>query len=718
MSITVTPGTKSLQTGGTQAFTATLTNDTGNMGASWTMNGANCSGATCGALSATTSASGVAVTYTAPGTVPSPSAAVTLTATAVADNTKTASAAITITAPTGTVTVAVSPKRAAITTGQTQTFAATVAGNANTAVTWEVDTIPGGSAAVGTINSAGKYTPPAAGGTHTIGARSAADTTVTGTSSLAVTDLAGVFTYHNNLSRDGTNTKEFALTTTNVNAATFGKLFSCAVDGAVYAQPLWVANVTIGGVKHNVLIAATEHDSVYAFDADTSPCATLWHANLLDTAHGGTGGEVPVPSAQVGNGFGDLVPEIGITGTPVIDPATNTIYVVSKSENIGTVTFFQRLHALDLLNGAEKFAGPANIDSSITVIGTGDGATGGTVPFDVQHEHQRPSLALANGLVYVAWASHEDADPYHGWVISFSASNLGVVNKFNDSPFGRRGGIWMSGGAPAIDSSGSLYVITGNGDYDGTDDFGDSVLKLSSALAVQDSFTPSIQAQLDSNDLDLGSGGAVVLIDLPSAPADHQHLLVGGGKGAGFSGQLYSLSRDNLGQFNASDLGAKQIFPVNGGIFATPAFWQNKLYIAGTGTALKAYALSASTGQFNVTATSQSTNTFKFPGATPSISTNPANSNGIVWAIDTNSYCTPSSTSCGPAVLHAYDATNLATELWNSSQGTGNAAGNAVKFTVPTVANGKVYIGTRGNNTGGPTSTVPGQIEAYGLKAN
>jgi len=629
------------------------------------------------------------------------------------------STATTSTPSAASISVSISPTRAAIAVGQTQTYVATVSNDSqNLGVTWAVDTIPGGNAAtLGTIDANGKYTPPTSGtigGPHTITATSKADITKNATASVAVTDLTGVFTYHNDNSRAGANQKEFGLTTSTVKTATFGKLFSCAVDSAIYAQPLWIPNLTFGAAKHNVIVVATERNSVYAFDADASPCVTLWQRNLIDAAHGGTAGESPVPSSQVGSGFGDLAPEVGITGTPVIDPSTNTIYVVSKSEIINTGTFFQRLHAIDLLTGNEKFGVPANIDSSIFVNGTGDGSAGGHVPFDVKHEHQRCALALVNGIVYVAWASHEDADPYHGWVLSFSASNLSLLNKFNDSPNGNRGGIWMSGGAPAADSSNNLYLITGNGDYDGTNDFGDSVLKLSSTLTRLDSFTPSVEAQLNAADLDLGSGGAVVLIDLPSAPLDHQHLLIGGGKGAGFIGQLYSLDRTNLGQFNASDLGAKQIFPVGGGIFATPAFWQNTLYIAGTGTKLQAYSLNPATGVFTTTPASQSASTYGFPGATPSVSSS-GTTNGIIWAIDSNSYCTSQSTSCGPAVLHAYDAANLATELWNSSPVGADQAGNAVKFTVPTVANGKVYVGTRGSDI---TNGGIGELDVYGLKPN
>jgi len=545
--------------------------------------------------------------------------------------------------------------------------------------------------------------------------------TKSASATIGVTDLAGVLTYHNDNSRDGINAQEYALTTSNVKPATFGKLFSCQVDGAVYAQPLWVANVTISGVKHNVVIVATEHDGLYAFDADASPCLTLWQKSLIDNTHGGTSGEVAVPGTNVGAGTGDLRPEVGITGTPVIDSTSNTIYVVSKSENTGSHTFFQRLHAIDLLTGAEKFSGPASIDATITVPGTGDGSSGGIVPFHVQNEHQRAGLALAGGVVYVAWASHEDQNPYHGWVMGFSASpNLILQSKHNDSPNGNRGGIWMAGGAPAIDSSGNLFVITGNGDFDGTNDFGDSILKLSSTLVRQDFFTPSVEAMLESQDLDLGSGGAVVLVDNASLPTGFQHLLIGGGKGSGFNGQIYSIDRTNLGQFNASDIGAKQIFAVGGAIFATPAFWQNTLYIAGSGTKLFAYSLNtsgANAGKFNTLASSQSSSSYGFPGSTPSVSAN-GNSNGIVWALNNSTYCTAQSPSCGPAVLHAYDATNLNTELWHSDANAADAAGFAVKFTVPTIANGKVYVGTRGNDSGNGTSSTLGELDVYGLKPN
>lgn len=617
----------------------------------------------------------------------------------------------------GPVAVSISPKRAGITTGQTLSFSASVTGSSNTNVSWEVDAVPGGNSTVGTIDATGKYTPPPTGAAHAVTARSQADTTKTASANLGVTDLAGVFTYHNNLSRDGTNTQEYALTTANVSTSTFGKLFSCAVDGAVYAQPLWARNLTIGGTKHNVIYVATQHESLYAFDADSnaSPCVPLWQANLIDAPHGGTAGESSVPSGHigglVGNGFGDIEAEVGVTGTPVIDPSTNTLYVVSKSVNAST-QFFQRLHALDLTTGNEKLNSNKPMLISASVPGDGDGSSGGTVAFDPRNQHQRPGLALVNGVIYVAWASHEDHDPYHGWVIGYNAATLAQVAGavFNTTPNHvgavsySRGGVWMGGGAPAADAGNNLYFITGNGTYDGLNNFGDSILRLStsSGLSVTDWFTPNDQAMLDQNDTDLGSGASTILVDLPLAPV-HQ-LLIGGGK----EGTLYLLDRTNLGHFTATNSGVVQSFPASNGIFATPAFWQNKLYYAADGDTLKMFTLDPVMGLFTPTAgpsaTSHSSNSFGFPGSTPSVSASGV-ANGIIWALDNSQYGFPAGTN-GPAVLHAYDATNLANELWNSSQGTGNGAGNAVKFTVPTVANGKIYIGTRT------------ELDVYGLKPN
>jgi hypothetical protein len=646
---------------------------------------------------------------------------------------KSVSLTLTITSS-AAIAVSISPRRGGITISQSLPVSATVQNDvSNAGVSWSVSASSCSGAACGTFtnitSTSATYVAPATAGIYSITATSVADVTKSASSSMAITDLSGVLTYHNNLSRDGTNTHEFALTTANVTTTTFGKLFSCPTDGAIYAQPLWIPQLTVAGARHNVIVVATQHESLYAFDADTAPCTTLWRVSLIDSAHGGATGETSVPSAGsgalVGSGYGDIAPEVGVTGTPVIDPATDTLYVVSKSVS-GSPQFFQRLHAIDLTTGNERVA-PLSITSAISVPGNGAGSVNGQVAFDPRHEHQRPGLVLSNGVVFVAWASHEDTDPYHGWVIGFSASTLAPVANavFNSTPNQvgtlsySRGGIWMGGGAPAVDSNGYIYLITGNGTFDantGGSNYGDSVLKLSTAsgLSVADYFTPLDQATLDANDTDFGSGAATVLVDQPTAPV--QHLVIGGGK----QGNLFLLNRDNLGKFSGSSNNVVETVNLGNAIFATPVFFQNNLYVAGVG-ALKQFVFHPNTGQFDGSPYSQSSTTYGFPGATPSLSAS-GTTNAIIWALENTPYCTPQSPGCGATVLHAYDATNVATELWNSAQAAANRdqAGNAVKFTVPTVANGKVYIGTRGNNTGGADSstTVPGELEVYGLFPN
>jgi len=610
------------------------------------------------------------------------------------------------------VSIAVSPTRSAVTTSQTQIFTATVAGSNETRVTWEIDNRPGGDALVGVIDASGKYTPPSNGGVHAVTARSVANPAKTASSTVAVTDLAGVLTYHNDLSRDGANTGEYALTPSAVTTATFGKLFSCSVDGAIYAQPLWVPNLTMNGGKHNTVFVATQHDSVYAFDADASPCVTLWHANLLDSVHGAGPGELTVPSSGpnsvVGNGSGVIDPEVGITGTPVIDLTTNTLYVVAKSYTTD-LTFYQRLHAINLLTGNDRV--PArSIDRSIVVPGTGDESVSGQVAFNPRTHLQRAGLALLNGVVYVAWASHEDADPYHGWLIGFDAATLAprpnavfntTPNQVATYPYSR-GGIWMGGAAPAADSDGNLFLNTGNGTFDadqGGSNYGDTFLKLSTnnGLAVADWFTPANEADLDTNDLDLGSSGATFLLD----PLGTGHFAVCGGK----EGKLFVINRDNMGRRSSPDQ-VLQTIDMGNAIFSTGAFWNNTLYMAAIGP-LQAFSFNPAIGQFDVTSTSQTSGFFQYPGLSVSVSSSDT-SNGIVWAIDANRFVPPGTGNSGPAVLYAYDATNLGVELWDSGQAANgrDLPGYAVKFSVPTIANGKVYIGTRG------------ELDVYGLLLN
>jgi hypothetical protein len=486
---------------------------------------------------------------------------------------------------------------------------------------------------------------------------------------------SGVFTYHNDNARTGQNLNESVLTPANVNTTMFGLLFSVPVDGQIYAQPLYVGGLNIGGRLRNAVFVATEHDSVYAFDADDPTSAPLWHTSFINPAAGIT----TVSSADVS--CTDLIPEIGITSTPVINPSSGTLYVESKTKENGT--YVHRIHALDVTTGIEK------ISSVIQggVPGIGDGNVNGIVSFNPRTQLQRPGLLLNDNVVYIAFASHCDNFPYHGWVFAYDAHTLNQLAIFNATPNGGLGGIWQSGGGPAADANGNVFVMTGNGTFDGrlNNDFGDSFLKLTpGALTVSDFFTPFDQATLEATDGDLGSGSPLLL---PNQGVGPPHLLVSAGKG----GTIYLLNRDNMGGFiaNGNDQQIVQSIPgALGSLFSTPAFFQNTVYFLASGDVLRAFSLN--NGLLGTSPASQATTVFGFPGATPVISANGAN-NGIVWVLQTDQ-----ATSNGPAVLHAYRAADVSTELYNSNQNPSrDNPGPAVKFTVPTVINGKVYLGTQ-----------------------
>lgn len=371
-----------------------------------------------------------------------------------------------------------------------------------------------------------------------------------------------VTTQHYDSSRSGQNTQETLLTPANVNSGSFGKLFSVPVDGYVYAQPLYLSKISIASVTHNVLYVATEHDSVYAIDADSG--SILWHVSFINPP------AINTVSSSEAN-CTDLVPEIGITSTPVIDPVSGTIYVLAKTVENGT--YVQRLHALDVTSGAEKFGGPMEISASVS--GTGDG--GSTVTFNPLNQHNRPGLLLQNGQVIIGWASHCDNTPFHGWIMSYNASTLAQEGVFNTTPNGGLGGVWQSGGGLAGDSSFNTYFATGNGTYDGNTAFGDSVVKLgplaSGLFPVSDWFTPYDQGWMAYSDTDLGSGGVVLLPDQP-AESLYQHLLVGTGK----EGTIYLIDRDNMGRYNSvNNNEAVQTLPgaLVGG-WGLPAWWNNK----------------------------------------------------------------------------------------------------------------------------------------------
>jgi hypothetical protein len=504
---------------------------------------------------------------------------------------------------------------------------------------------------------------------------------------------AEVLTYHNDNQRTGDNLSEVTLTPANVNAATFGKVGQVAVDGAVYAQPLYKANLLIPGQGvHNVVFVATEHNSVYAFDADNF--ALLWHDSLINPLAPAS----TLSTSDVQNNA--ISPEIGITGTPVIDPSNNTIYVVDTAKTTAgkAPVVFDQLHALDLATGAEKFGGPVTI--SATVPGRGDGSVRGRVSFNARWELQRAGLLLLDGVVYISWASYGDIGPYHGWVIGYTANGLRQVSAFNDTPNGEEGGIWMGGGGPAADTNHNIFLAIGNGTFSankkGGRDFGDSVVKLSArnALAVADYFSPFNQAFLSANDLDLGSGGVLLL---PNQPGPHPHLLVTTGK----NGTLYLIDRDNMSRFNRkTDAIVQEIPHAVATAYSTPAYFNGTIYDVGA-----AYLGNPDTGAQVLTAWPlingrvTSTPTFGsypygYPGATPSVSAS-GTTNGIVWTLDNGG-----SGGSLPAILRAYNANNINVELYDSAQaGVRDLAGPAVKFTVPTVVNGKVYVGGQGTLT-------------------
>ena len=490
-----------------------------------------------------------------------------------------------------------------------------------------------------------------------------------------------VTTYHNDNARTGQNLNETTLTTGNVNASSFGLLFVIPADGKVDAQPLYLPNLTTSNGSHNVLFVVTEHGSVYGLDADKG--TQLWQVSTLGSGE----------TTSDNHGCNQVTPEIGVTATPVIDPgagAHGTIYVIAMSKD-GSGNYHQRLHALDVTTGAEEFGGPKEIQASYP--GTGDNSSGGNVIFDPGQQLERPGLLLLNGVIYTTWGSHCDIRPYTGWVIGYDENTLSQTSVLNVTPNGNEGAFWMGGTAPSADSSGNIYALDANGVFDTTlnaqgfpneGDYGNAFLKISTTnkqLAVADYFEMSYQNSENSTDEDLGSGGALVLPDLTDGSGNTRHLAVGAGK----DGHVYVLDRDSMGKFNPNANNIYQDLPgaVSGGIFSMPAYFNNAIYYGPVGKNIQAFAIS--NAQLVSTPTSQTSNSFPFPGATPSISAN-GTSNAILWAAE----------NANPAVLHAYDASNLATELYNSNQASGGrdhfGAGN--KYITPMVINGKVYVGT------------------------
>lgn len=501
-----------------------------------------------------------------------------------------------------------------------------------------------------------------------------------------------VLTWHNDVARDGWNPNETMLNPSNVNQSTFGKLFSYPLDGQTYAQPLYVSNLNMGSLgTHDVVIVATQNDSVYAFDADSNAGPNgglLWHVSL--------GTAAAVPNSDFGNRYGpyhDIDPQVGITSTPVIDLSTNTIYVDAYTHD-GTNQYSHHIHALDITTGADKFA-PVLVQASAP--GTGDSSVGGNISFIAEQELQRPALTLLNGTLYVMYSGYADTDPYHGWVLGFNASNLHLSSVFNTTPDGNEGGIWQSGNGLSSDGT-NLYVMTGNGTFDTTlnasgfpssGDYGDSFIRFTagaSSLTVSDYFTPSNEGSLSNGDEDLGSGGTIALPDSVGSAA-HQQLLVGAGK----EGKIYLIDRNNMGKFSTTtDHVVQEVPGAVGGMWANPAYANGVLYFNGNGDVLKAFSIS--NGQINPVPVRS---TVPYPGnygGTPSVSSN-GTANGIVWEIQ------PGSTE----ILYAFNAANVSQLLYSSNQ---NPTRDALtpfpttaiptpqKFMTPTIANGHVYVGT------------------------
>src|ERR1700722_6452866 len=495
-----------------------------------------------------------------------------------------------------------------------------------------------------------------------------------------------ILTEHYDNARTGQNTSETILTPANVSSGTFGKLFTLKADGYVYAQPLYAPNLAIpGNGTHNVIFIATEHDSVYAYDADNG--AQLWFRTFLSA------GVTTLTPNDVSTQ--DIHPEIGITGTPVIDPAMTTLYVVVNTKE--STGYVYRLHALNLTTGLDRLT-PAVLSGAVP--GTAPDAVNGMVPFNVQWENQRPGLLFYNGFLFIGFAAHGDNGPWHGWVLGYNASTLAQTGLWNTSPNGKGNGIWSSGSGLAMDASGSAYVATGNGDDTVTIpapppstsiDYGDSIVRINLANGIPvplDYFTPYNQGSLDTSDMDVGSGGVLIP---PTQGGPFPEILIQAGK----QGSMYVVNRDKMTNDGShycngctSDPEIIQTVTGSGGLWSMPSYWNGNVYTWGNGSNLKAFSLV--NGRLSTSATSQSAEPSGFPGSTVAISSN-GTTNGIVWAVETDAY--PSN---GPAILRAYNATDVATLFYASNlAGTGDTLGPAVKFVVPVVTNGKVYVGAQ-----------------------
>lgn len=664
VTLTVTPNSAQLFPGESEQFNAVVENAS-TSAVNWQVRPASNENTPVGSISPTGY-------YTAPNSI-SGQAMVTVTAVLQADPAATGSASVTILALSSiTGPLVVSPGLSSLTTSQTLQFQVLTPGVSNSDANWAADG--------GTITPGGMYTPPSTQGAYTVKASLIANPSTIGTAQVDVTTFPGMLTWRNDNARSGVNSQELALSPATVSSSTFGILFRCHIDGYAYAQPLYVPNLAIpGSGTHNVVFVATENDSVFAFDADTSPCVKLWKTSLIPV------GQQPItpPVAPPGAPNFVTVPSIGITGTPVIDVSASALYVVASTQTIPTksdpnpTTYSELLSALDLATGLPAI-GHAGVSNSST-------------------ENQRAALLLDSGTVYVALGSYGGLGDYHGWLLGYDASSLQPNGVFNVTPKSEFGGIWQSGGGPSADSNHNVFVATGDGPFDvnrGGMSYSDSYLRFGPAAGlsmVADYFTPCDQATLQTEGLDVGASTPVLLPD-SAGSASQPHLLIGGSTG----GSLYVVNRDDMGQyvFPCPDSPSRvQTIPVGGAILSTPLFWNNAVYVAPGNGSLMSFPMSAGILASSPSA-SQSPETLGPQGATPVISSNGTN-NAVLWLIDSSgALATPTNT---PAILRGFDPNNLSNEIYNSSMAAGSrdTAGLAVKFTVPTVANGKVYVGTQ-----------------------
>jgi Immunoglobulin domain/Immunoglobulin I-set domain len=672
-SITTQPTNQSVTVGETATFTVAATG-TAPLSYQWQKSGSNISGAT-------------GTSYTTPATTLADSgskftAVVTNTAASATSN----AATLTVTAAATAPLIITQPANQTVTAGQTATFSVVATGTAPLSYQWQLNgsNISGATTAsyttpvTTTANSGQQFRVQVS---NSVGSVLSTVATLTVNAATSGTSI-DVITYHYDNLRTGQNVNEMTLTPSNVNQATFGKLGEFAVDGLVDGQPLLLSNLAIPerGNK-NVLYAVTENDSIFAFDANSITSTggtTLWQASALGS------GETPSDN----RGCGQVTPQIGITSTPVIDRSRNAIYVVAMSKD-SNGNYYQRLHALNLTTGQELFGGPTTIQA--TFPGTGDNSSNGQVVFDPKQYKERPALLEVNGAIYLMWSSHCDDRPYTGWIMSYSADTLAQISVLNLVPNGSEGAIWMSGAGAGADANGNIYTILGNGDFDTTlnaqglpvqGDCGNCFAKISSTapLTLLDYFTPLNTVSESESDTDFGSGGPLLLPDLVDASGNTHHLAVGSGKDA----NIYVVDRDNMGKFNGNADNIYQLITgqLSGGVWAKPSYFNGTVYYGANNDSIKAFPITNAV--LATSPSSRTSHTFTYPGAAPSISAS-GTSNGIVWVVENTS----------PAVLHAYDATNLTNELYNSNQApNGRDQFSNNKFITPMVANGKVYVGT------------------------